>query len=305
MDDKKSVIYINHVTKDYGMGRGNFDISLNIHEGETMGIVGENGAGKTTLIRQIMGFIKSDSGKINIYNMDAYKDSAYTKSYMGYIPGEINFPDVKTGNEFLQSYGKSLNVGKDSFDYADQIIQRMQLDIRAYPRRMSKGMKQKTAIVAAFMIKAPIIIMDEPTTGLDPLMRDELLTLVEEQKQRNATMFISSNTIEELERVCDKVCMMSKGKIVDIADVKDIKNRYFRDFKIEFKKEEDYLKFLHGREDIIRVQPEFNQVTIRCDKTTMPELLTQLNSMDVKYISEVKYNLTNYFAEILKGKRGE
>ncbi len=303
-ENEKTVIYVDHVTKDYGQGRGDFDITLDIKQGETMGIVGENGAGKTTLIRQMMGFIKPDKGHINIYNLDAYKDSANTKQHIGYIPGEINFPDVKTGTEFLHSYGESLGMKKDNFAYADEIIKRMQLDIRAYPRRMSKGMKQKTAIVSAFMLKAPIIIMDEPTTGLDPLMRDELLTLVEEQKQRGATMFISSNTIEELERVCDRVALISQGHIVDIANVKDIKNRYFRDFKIEFNNEEQYVNFLKGRDDIIRVQPEFNQVTLRVDRKCVDLLLDDLSKMDVKYISEVKYNLANYFNDIRKSKKG-
>ncbi len=303
-ENEKTVIYVDHVTKDYGQGRGDFDITLDIKQGETMGIVGENGAGKTTLIRQMMGFIKPDKGHINIYNLDAYKDSANTKQYIGYIPGEINFPDVKTGTEFLHSYGESLGMKKENFAYADEIIKRMQLDIRAYPRRMSKGMKQKTAIVSAFMLKAPIIIMDEPTTGLDPLMRDELLTLVEEQKQRGATMFISSNTIEELERVCDRVALISQGHIVDIANVKDIKNRYFRDFKIEFNNEEQYVNFLKGRDDIIRVQPEFNQVTLRVDRKCVDLLLDDLSKMDVKYISEVKYNLANYFNDIRKSKKG-
>lgn len=303
-ENEKTVINVDHVTKDYGQGRGDFDITLDIKQGETMGIVGENGAGKTTLIRQMMGFIKPDKGHVNIYNLDAYKDSANTKQYIGYIPGEINFPDVKTGTEFLHSYGESLGMKKDNFSYADEIIKRMQLDIRAYPRRMSKGMKQKTAIVSAFMLKAPIIIMDEPTTGLDPLMRDELLTLVEEQKQRGATMFISSNTIEELERVCDRVALISQGHIVDIANVKDIKNRYFRDFKIEFNNEEQYVNFLKGRDDIIRVQPEFNQVTLRVDRKCVDLLLDDLSKLDVKYISEVKYNLANYFNDIRKSKKG-
>ncbi len=303
-ENEKTVIYVDHVTKDYDQGRGDFDITLNIRQGETMGIVGENGAGKTTLIRQMMGFIKPDKGHINIYNMDAYKDSAHTKQYIGYIPGEINFPDVKTGTEFLHSYGESLGMKKDNFEYADEIIKRMQLDIRAYPKRMSKGMKQKTAIVSAFMLKAPILIMDEPTTGLDPLMRDELLTLVEEQKQRGATMFISSNTIEELERVCDRVALISQGHIIDIANVNDIKNRYFRDFKIEFNNEEQYVNFLKGRDDIIRVQPEYNQVTLRVDRKCVDLLLDDLSHLDVKYISEVKYNLANYFNDIRKSKKG-
>lgn len=298
----KTVISINNVTKNYGVNRGNFDINLKIHEGETIGIVGENGAGKTTLIRQIMGFIESDEGNIQIYQMDAYKDAAKTKQYIGYIPGEINFPDVKSGNVFLHSYGSSLGMKEDDFHYADEIIQRMQLDIRAYPKRMSKGMKQKTAIVSAFMRKPPIILMDEPTTGLDPLMRDEFLKLVEEQKKRNTTMLISSNTIEELERVSDKVAMISKGRIVAIADMNEIKHRHFRNYKIEFKKDDEYLNFLKTREDIIRVQPEYNQVTIKCDLYKIPELLNEVSNYDIKFISEVKYNLTNYFTEIRKNK---
>ncbi len=305
MKEKENVILVDHISKDYGQGRGNFDISLEIKEGETLGIVGENGAGKTTLIRQVMGFIKSDEGKINIYNFDAYKDSALTKSYMGYIPGEINFPDVKSGSEFLHNYGRSLGMKEDDFEYANDIISRMQLDIRAYPKRMSKGMKQKTSIVAAMMLKAPIIIMDEPSIGLDPLMREELLKLILEQKERGATMLMSSNTIEELERVCDKVAYMSQGKILDIADVHEIKARKQRDLKIEFENQKDYQSFLKGRKDILRNQTQFNQVTIRIDKEKIPTLFAELEKYKVRFISEVKYNLTTYFTERRKNVKTE
>ncbi len=305
MNEKKNVILVNHISKDYGQGRGNFDIALDIKEGETLGIVGENGAGKTTLIRQIMGFIKSDEGNIKIYNYDAYKDSALTKSYMGYIPGEINFPDVRSGSEFLHNYGRSLGMKEKDFDYANEIISRMQLDIRAYPKRMSKGMKQKTSIVAAMMLKAPIIIMDEPSIGLDPLMREELLKLILEQKERGATMLMSSNTIEELERVCDKVAYMSQGKILDIADVHAIKARNQRDLKIEFENQKDYQSFLKGRKDILRKQEQYNQVTVRVNKEDIPALFSHLEKYKIRFISEVKYNLTTYFNERRKNVNTE
>lgn len=297
MNDTKKVISIENVSKDYGLNRGNFNISLDVKEGETLGIVGENGAGKTTLIRQIMGFIKSDEGRIKIYNYDAYKDAALTKKYIGYIPGEINFPDVKTGIEFLHNYGMSLGMHDEDFDYANEIISRMQLDIRAYPKRMSKGMKQKTSIVAAIMLKSPILIMDEPSIGLDPLMREELLKLILEQKERNATMIMSSNAIEELERVCDKVAYLSNGKIIDIVDVKKIKERDKRDYKIEFKSKNDFQSFVKEKKNIIRKQDDFNQVTIRVDKKEIVNLLKELANYDVKFISEVKYDLSTYFNE--------
>lgn len=173
----------------------------------------------------------------------------------------------------------------------------MQLDIRAYPKRMSKGMKQKTSIVACMMLKSPILIMDEPSIGLDPLMREELLKLILEQKKRGATMLMSSNTIEELERVCDRVCYLSKGRIVDIANVHNVESRMERDFKIEFENDEDYLSFLRGRKDILRVQPQYDQVTIRIDKDNIPSLFDELTKYKVKFITEVKYDLTKFFEE--------
>ena len=304
-DSKPLVIDIDHVTKDYGQNRGNFDINLQVHDGECVGIVGENGAGKTTLLRQIMGFIRSDSGHVKIYHFDAYLDAADTKCYIGYIPGEINFPDVPTGIDFLHQYGYSLGMKPQDFGYADSIISRMQLDIRAYPRRMSKGMKQKTAIVASMMRKPPILLMDEPSTGLGPLMREELLTLIQEQKDRGSTMIMTSNSIDELERVSDRVVLMTQGRIVDSATVSDIKNRPERDFKIEFTNDKDYERFLALRNDIIRIQPQYHQATVRVEKKALPELLNQLKKFDVKFFTEVPYNLTVYFDERRKARQKE
>lgn len=296
LDNKnKVVVNINNVTKDYKNNRGNFNISFNIKENEVVGIAGENGAGKTTLIRQIMGFIKSDFGNIEIYGLDAYKESAKIKNYIGYVPGEINFPDVKTGYLFLKNYSKSRNI-KD-FTLADKLISRLQLDIRAYPKRMSKGMKQKMAIVSAFMTDSPLIILDEPTTGLDPLMREVLLSILLEEKEKGKTIFISSNSIEELERVCDRVFFISQGKIINEADVNKIKNVSFRDYKIEFKKLKDYNQFKTLNYQIIRDQRQYFQVTVRVEKKNIQEMLEILKNYDVKFINEKDYSLVSYFNE--------
>lgn len=166
-------IRLEDVTKDYGEGRGNFHVDLSVKKGETLGIVGENGAGKTTLMRQLMGFISSDEGFITIDGMDAYLEAQKTKRLIGYIPGEINFPDVKSGTAFLHSYGDALGAKEEDYAYANEPSAACRLDIRAYPKRMSKGMKQKTSIVAAFMRRPSILFLDEPSIGLDPLMREE------------------------------------------------------------------------------------------------------------------------------------
>lgn len=297
--EKKDVVIVDNITKDYGLGRGNFNISFNIKDGEAVGIVGENGAGKTTLMRQFMGFIKPNSGKITIYGLDAYTDAAEVKNYVGYVPGEINYPDVKSGIIFLNSYAKMCGV--TDFTYADSLIKRLQLDIRAYPKRMSKGMKQKTAIVTALMKKPPLVLLDEPTTGLDPLMRDELLNIILEEKQKGTTIFMSSNSIEELEKVCDKVILISNGKILDVAELDVIRNIDFRDYKIEFNKKEEYLKFIEGRKDIIRLQDIYNQATVRVKKEDITELLQTLTNYDLRFISQLKYDLAKYFDERRKG----
>lgn len=295
--DKKVVVKIDHITKDYGEDRGNFDINLNVHEGEVVGLVGENGAGKTTLMRQLMGFIKPTKGDIKIYGLDAYKDAAEVKKYVGYVPGEINYPDLKSGIEFLNSYANIMGIS--DFKDADSIIKRLQLDIRAYPKRMSKGMKQKMAIVVSLIADAPLILMDEPTTGLDPLMRDEFLQIVLEQKAKGKTIMMSSNNVDELEKVCDRVALISKGRIQCIADISKIKNRPERDYKIEFENKKDYENFIKGRRDIIRLQPKYNQVSIRLDKKKLEELFDSLNKYKVKFMTEIPYDLNKYFKEFL------
>ena len=301
-------IKIENITKDYGNGRGNFDISLDIYKNDIVGIIGENGAGKTTLIRQIMGFVKPDSGKITILGYDAYHDAATCKNFIGYVPGEINFPDVKTGNIFLHEYGAKLGI-KD-FSYANSIIPRLQLDINAYPKRMSKGMKQKTAIVSALMLQAPIVILDEPTTGLDPLMRDEFLSIVEEQKARGATIIMSSNTIEELEKVCTKICLISKGKIIDYNSKADIESTKIKDYEVVFVSPSDYTKAkkLAGYK-IMRQNDEKKLIVFRVDINNTKKFLSSLSSFKVKFLNIHPYNLATYFedkrVELLGGKTSD
>lgn len=156
------------LTKDYGNNRGIFGLDLSVDEGEMVGYVGTNGSGKTTTIRHIMGFLKPTSGEALVTGLSSWEHSSEIVKKIGYVPGEIAFPDLKTGIEFLKCQADFL--GLKDMSYANTLIERLQLDPRANLKRMSKGMKQKTALVAALMNDAPIIILDEPTTGLDPLM---------------------------------------------------------------------------------------------------------------------------------------
>lgn len=297
----EKVIEIKDLTKDYGNGRGVFDINFDIYKGEMLGFVGSNGAGKTTTIRNIMGFLKPNKGKITIYGMDSWKDSEKTKKFIGYVPGEIAFPDLPTGIDFIKSQAEFL--GLKDMSYANYLIEKLQLDPSANLKRMSKGMKQKTAIVVALMANPDIIILDEPTTGLDPLMRLAFLQIIKDEKDKGKTILISSHLYEELEKDCDRVALINNGKIVDIAVMEQIRNRPIAEYKIEFNNKDDYEKFKKIGFDIIRDQEKYNQVTISVEKTKINQLFKQLTMFDVKFINEIKYNLEKHFNSIIKTKK--
>lgn len=295
-----SLIEIKNLTKDYGNNQGIFNINLNIEKGEMVGFVGTNGSGKTTTIRNIMGFIKPTSGEVKVNGLSSYEHASEISKLIGYVPGEIAFPDLPTGIDFLKCQAEFLNL--KNMDYANELIERLQLDPRANLKRMSKGMKQKTALVAALMNDAPIIILDEPTTGLDPLMRDTFLDIIKNEHAKGKTIFMSSHMFEELETTCDKVALISDGHIIDVVNMNDIRNRPVKEFKIEFNNKEDYQKFQKEKYEIIRLQDQYNQVTIKIKTTETGKLLTTLCNYDVKFVSEIPYTLERHFKEILLKK---
>lgn len=294
----KPIIEIKRLTKDYGEGRGVFDIDLTVNEGEMVGFVGTNGSGKTTTIRNVMGFLKPASGGVYVNGLEAWTHSSEIVRNIGYVPGEIAFPDLPTGTAFLKSQGEFLGV--KNMDYANFLIEKLQLDPRAPLKRMSKGMKQKTAIVAALMADPAVIILDEPTTGLDPLMRDAFLEIIEAEHKKGKTVFMSGHMFEELETTCDRVAMIRNGRLVDVVGMQEIENRPTKEFKIEFSGREDYLAFKRYRYTIVRDQPQYNQVTVAIAGGQINRLFFDLTSFNVKFISEVKYTLEKHFREVLE-----
>ncbi len=291
------VIEAKHLTKDYGDKRGIFDLNFSIKKGEVFGFVGTNGSGKTTTIRHIMGFLKAQKGSVTVMGLDSWKNSCEIKKYVEYVPGEIAFPDLKDGNTFLKAQAELLNL--KSMDYANYLVDKLQLDPSANLKRMSKGMKQKTAIVAAFMADKDIIILDEANTGLDPLMRETFTEILLDEKKKGKTILMSSQSFDELEQVCDRVALIFNGHIIDIADMKDIKESKFKDFKIEFLSREEYLKFKRLKYEVVRDQEKYNQVTIKVKDSDVNRLFRTLKNYHLKFMSEVKYNLEKYFKSVL------
>lgn len=226
-------IAIESITHDYGHGRGIFDVSLSVMPGEIFGFAGVNGAGKTTTIRHLMGFVKPQAGTARIKGLDCWRASAQIKRSVAYVPGEIDFPADRTGTEFLRHQLELSGLdGDGAAARVRTLCDRFQLDPTAPLKRMSKGMKQKTALVAAFALDADVLIMDEPTTGLDPLMRDVFLDLVREQRDAGRTVFMSSHIFSEMEDVCDRVALIREGRIAALTSLDDIRHARVKTFEV-------------------------------------------------------------------------
>lgn len=293
-----SLIEIHGLTKDYGRGRGIFDIHLEVEEGESFGFVGTNGAGKTTTIRHLMGFLDPHEGSCKIRGLDCWHQAAEVKKHVGYVPGEIAFPDASSGFAFLDR--QATLTGRTNRRYRDYILDKLQLDASANLKRMSKGMKQKTAIVAAFMHDPPILIMDEPSTGLDPLMRASFVDLLEEERSRGKTIFMSSHMFDELETTCDRVAMIKDGAIVDVASTAAIRHHEDKTYKIEFLAGEDYRRFLSEPFQVSERRDSTNQVFVNVHDDEIDLLVRRLTGYRIKFFTEIKYSLEQYFNNIYK-----
>lgn len=297
---KETIISVKNLTKDYGQGRGVFDISFDIEKGTTFGYCGTNGSGKTTTIRHIMGFLKPDKGEVKVKGLDAWKDSEEIKKYIGYVPGEIAFPDVESGTTFLNIQANMLGI--TDMSKAEQVINALQLDPTANLRRMSKGMKQKTALVAAFMRQPEILILDEPTTGLDPLMRKAFIDLIKEEKAKGTTIFMSNHMFDELEETCDQVAFIKDGHIIDIVDMKKIHSRPFREYEIVFLDKESFEKADTSQVEVLDKDEKDLRIIVKVDLPKTDGMIRELRKHNIKSIKEKQYTLEKYFLEHVKGE---
>lgn len=299
---KENIIEVKELTKDYKNNRGLFDLSFVLKKGEFCGLIGENGAGKSTLMRLLMGFIKPDKGHIYINGFEPFKNQEAIKEYLGYVPGEINYPDLQKGNDFLTLQAEmDPSFNKDKANY---LINKLQLDISAYPKRMSKGMKQKMAIVNAFAKNKEMYLLDEPTTGLDPLMREAFLELLEKEKEDGKAIFMSSNTFEEIERVCSRVIYISEGKIVTDIDITDLNKENLRVFKVKFS---DIENFSHEKNisEVFRCKEEKNELFYVIKKDDINRFLKRISAYKINGISEYSFSLKEYMDSKLRAEHGK
>ena len=219
-----AIIEVNSLTKRYGSKRGILDVSFQVEEGEVFGFLGPNGAGKTTTIRLLMALLRADVGTARIAGLDCWQHSVEIKRLIGYLPGEPSLDPGLTGGQILEYFGH-LRGGVDQA-YLKQLIKRLDLDPSRKFRQYSSGNKRKVVLIQAFMHRPRVLILDEPTNGLDPLNQQEFDRMVKEVRDEGRTVFLSSHILSEVEQTCTHVGIIRKGQLVrvgGVADVKDIK----------------------------------------------------------------------------------
>ena len=269
------VIEISDLTRDYGQGKGIFRLSFTIEEGEVFGFLGPNGAGKTTTIRHLMGFLRPRQGRCTIRGMDCWRQAEQIQKDLGYIPGELTLFEEMDGREyltFLQRYRGMTNAGR-----APELMERFELDPRGKIKKMSKGMKQKLGIVAAFMHSPRTLILDEPTSGLDPLMQNRFVELIREEKQRGATILMSSHMFEEVERTCDRIGIIRAGNLVALDSTQALRQRHVRSYTVTL--ESDAAAAAFARD--FGGQAQGNQATV-CVRRSLEEIFLEQYGQEAK-----------------------
>jgi ABC-type multidrug transport system ATPase subunit len=216
-----AIIEVERLTKSYGSKRGIVDVSFDVGEGEVFGFLGPNGAGKTTTIRILMALLHADGGSARIAGLDAWDRSVEIKRLIGYVPGEPSLDPNLTGGQILE-YFANLRGGVDRA-YLKSLIQRLDLDTSRKFRHYSSGNKRKVVLIQAFMHKPRVLILDEPTNGLDPLNQQEFDAMVREARNEGSTVFLSSHILSEVEKTCTRVGIIRDGRIVRIGGVAEVK----------------------------------------------------------------------------------
>src|ERR1700686_4393665 len=216
-----SAIRTSKLSKDYGVGRGLFDLDLEVASQEVFGYLGPNGAGKTTTIRLLMGMIKPSAGAAYVFGLDCRRDYVEVKRKVGYLPGDLPQFGSLRGREVVAYLG-GLRGGVDR-GAVRKLAERFDLDLGRRFREYSSGNKRKLGILLAFMHSPELLILDEPTNGLDPLNQQEFYELLHEARDGGATIFLSSHILSEVEHVCDRVGILRAGKLVRVADLDELR----------------------------------------------------------------------------------
>lgn len=303
MDDREVVINVEHLTKDYGYGRGVFDVSIKVHKGECYGYLGPNGAGKSTTIRHIMGFSKPQEGRITIFGKDSFGHEEEILKSVGYLPGEPAIPAGLDGMGFLRMMQDMRGERND--ERLNYLLGMFALNPNVSVKSMSLGEKRKLAVVAAFMNDPDVLILDEPTSGLDPVMQQVFINFIIEEKKRGKTILLSSHIFSEVDATCDTISIIKDGVHVSTFNTNDLKERDTITYNFRFEDKSNYelaLKSDHKAE-IVNQNANRKIITYKVNKKDYKEFFESFNGLRVAEFDEKPFTLQDYFMSFYKEEK--
>ena len=306
MENEQNIIDICNLTKDYGSGRGVFDVSIYVRKGEVFGFLGPNGAGKSTTIRHLMGFSKPDSGSTKIFGKETFNNYYQILSNVGYIPGEIALPAGLTGEEFIRMMQSLQGVKNDAM--LKEMLDLFQLDevsLKTDTKRMSLGVKRKLAVVTAFMNDPDVLILDEPTSGLDPLMQEVFVNLIHKKKAEGKTILLSSHIFSEIDSTCDRIAIIKDGKIVSSFIADELKHASLKKYTIELEETDKIDTFLKESSKINSLKidnTDYKQgiINLSLEDEDLNAFLQILKKYNVTKFSNKRESLEEYFMKFYK-----
>lgn len=301
-NNNEIIIDVSHLTKDYGYGRGVFDVSIQVHKGECYGYLGPNGAGKSTTIRHIMGFSKPTTGYTKIFGIDTFGNTDKILARVGYLPGEPSIPQGLNGWGFLKMMQDMR--GEENNERLNYLLNLFKLDPSANIKEMSLGEKRKLAVVAAFMNDPDVLILDEPTSGLDPVMQKVFIDFIVEEKKRGKTILLSSHIFSEVDATCDNISIIKDGKHVSTFKAKDIKKTKNRVYIVHFKDLDNMNRYLERNPfDILEKNEKTFSIVISFLKSDTNKFFDLLDGISVSSFDQKPYTLQDYFMSFYKEEK--
>ena len=265
------MIKINRLTKYYGKTLGVKNLSLEVHKGEIFGFIGPNGAGKSTTIRCIMNLINKTEGEIFIDSKESDKDDISLNKIIGYLPSEINLYEDYTVKEMID-YSASF-YEEDLTNRINYLVKRLKLDKNKKIDELSYGTLKKLGIVLALMHNPKLLILDEATNGLDPLMQEEFYDILREEKEKGTTVFFSTHNLSEIKKVCDRVGIIKEGKLIKVSDVSSLSDHFASIVSIE----SDNISKLNIKDNIIEKKNNYIKFIYKGDINNLINKLSNIN----------------------------
>ncbi|MBR3772703.1 MAG: ABC transporter ATP-binding protein [Clostridium sp.] len=281
------IIEINNLTKTYGKARGISNVKFSLKQGEIFGFIGPNGAGKSTTIRTLLGFLKPTSGSASIFGMDIVKDTQKIKQRIGYMPSEVNYYSNMKTQDVLK-YSASF-YGKDCKERTQELAEIFQVDMKKKMKSLSLGNKKKVAILQALIHEPELLILDEPTNGLDPLMQSTFFEVLKKEQVRGVTIFFSSHVLSEVQKVCDRVAIIKEGKILNVDRIETLRNNNYKRIKLHTESTENIT--LSNVQNVTR-EGELVEFLYNGD---MNELVSYLSKIEMNNLSVEELSLEEIF----------